>query len=161
MKKLVLAFFCLLSILFSSCEKKLLNISYYGVDFQKTNEVLYLNEDCEHFLIYTQVDDSVNGIDNNIYHAVYCKWSTCKEEFHYEPHTLRLVDDFGSSRALYQENGYMYHTVSLFCVLCGAAVTFQLLCQAQDASCMEATICWDKIPWEEFLCDMPYEISYD
>ena len=68
MKKLVLAFFCLLTILFSSCEKKLLDISYYGVDFQKTNEVLYLNEECEHFLIYTQVDDSVNGIDNNIYH---------------------------------------------------------------------------------------------
>lgn len=157
-KKLVLLL--LFALLLSSCEKKHLGISDYGADFQKINEVLYMNEECDHFLIYTEVNDSVNGIDKNIYHSVYCKWSTCNEDLHYEPHILR-IGNIGSTRAQYKENGYMYHTVSFTCAACDAIVTIHLLCKYQELSCMNATQCHEEFRWEEILCDMPYEISYD
>ena len=157
-KKLVLLL--LFALLLSSCEKKHLDISDYGADFQKINEVLYMNAECDHFLIYTEVNDSVNGIDKNIYHSVYCKWSTCNEDLHYEPHILR-IGNIGSTRAQYKENGYMYHTVTLICEKCNALVYLNVLCQRQDFTCMTLEECRTEIKWEEILCDMPYEISYD
>ncbi len=160
MRKKKLLLLLLVALLFSSCGKKHLDPSHYGADFQKKNEMLYMNEECAHFLIYTEADGSANGVDGNIYHAVYCKWSTCKETLRYEPHTLR-VSNMGSARAQYKENGYMYHEISVFCIRCNATVRLNLLCSEQVISCMNAADCRKEIRWEELLCGTPYEISYD
>ena len=159
MKK-TFAMLMLIAMLFSSCEKMHLNSSGYGDDFKRNNSVLYMNEACDHFLIYSEADDSANGIDPNVYHVVYCKWGTCREKRHYEPHTLR-IGNIGSARSQYKENGYMYHAVSLTCARCDAVVTLHLLCGKQELSCLNVIKCYDTIRWEEILCDMPYEISCD
>ncbi len=159
MKKRTLAILLLLILLFSSCEKRHLNRSNYGDDFQKRNAVLYRNEQCEHFLVYTKPDDLASGVDKNICHAVYCKWGSCEQRLTYEPHTLN-VSHISSTRAQYKENGYLYHEIGLICVDCRETAHFFLLCEQQTLSCMGIKICRKEISWEEILCDTPYEISY-
>ena len=150
----------LFAFLFSSCGKPLLNVSDYGTEFQENNEMLYFDENCEHFLIYMDANEFSDEIDANVYHAVRCKWFPCEESLRYETHTL-LVGTSGSTRAQYKENGYMYHTVTLICEKCNASVYLNVLCQRQDFACMTLEECRTAIRWEEILCDMPYEISYD
>ena len=51
--------------------------------------------------------------------------------------------------------------VSFNCEKCNASVYLNVLCRRQDFACMTLEECRTEIKWEEILCDMPYEISYD
>ncbi|MBR7160899.1 MAG: hypothetical protein IKD07_00650 [Clostridia bacterium] len=140
-----------------------LNPSNYGEDFRIKNEALFLNTECEHFLIHTPMD----GADADICHKTSCKWGGCDYAEHKEPHTFLFSrGELPSARAYYKENGYLYHSFRMSCEDCHGVIMLHVLCRTQKTECGAGNgavhapaECFAGCDWQDIFRETPYRIT--
>ncbi len=166
MKKFFLLMLC--GLFLTSCTKDmpLLDKSRYGDNFRAENDMLFLNENCDHVMVYVSSAELSESADPNVYHTEKCKKSDCNFEASLEPHTLWIRSDTNyvtTGITKYMENGYFYHRAAMSCSKCHQQINLYVYCYSQDKDCHKNTEnnpCFTR-DWEEILCDTPYEISFD
>ncbi len=154
--------------LFASCEKNetLLDSSLYDEAFRAKNDMLFLNEACDHTMVYVSSSELSKSADPNVYHTEKCKWSDCDFEAVLEAHTLWIRSDSNyitTGITKYMENGYFYHRAAMSCTKCHQQITLYVYCYSQEKDCHKITEnnpCFTR-DWEDILCDTPYGISFD
>lgn len=160
----LIAFLLLVS--FNSCQKEAghLDLSLYDEAFRNQNRILFLNDRCDHAIVYTPASECSITADANLYHTKKCKWGNCTFEKELEPHTICISKlSFTTEMTKYMENGYFYHRSVNSCAMCGERVVLYIYCLSQDKDChknQSDNPCYQR-DWEKILCDTPYEISYD
>ncbi len=172
-----LALILLMTLMLTSCEKNMLDVAAFDEDFRAEDPSMFYASNHEHDLRYEYIlernDPTLNkGI--SIYHRVYCYYENCDFESYLEPHTVKVLNTgnayldtpqvLTSTYSRCKENGYQYHLIRMECSKChvrGENTYFHIwaLCETQAEKCTGT--CLENINWEEYICDMPYEISYE
>ncbi len=156
-------------LLFTSCGKNgvVLEKSAFDEEFRESDPSMFYALEHEHDIRYKFILDrkTPEADPISVYHRVYCYHENCDLEPYLEPHRINY---FSPGKNTYlKENGYLYHKVLARCEDCHIiyspteSTIFYIwaLCNAQDKLCEGD--CFDNVNWEEYICDMPYEILLD